>query len=97
MSLELGYSTNLSVPAPAEEQEHYRPGQHQGRARTVRRVQPAEEPTESAARRVPVLEAPVERAREVRNQGTRESLDYWRSSEAPRSSQVNARAIAFFI
>ena len=32
----------------------------------------------------------------MRNQGTRESLDYWRSLEAPRSSQVNARAIAFF-
>ena len=54
MSLELGYSTDLSVPAPAEEQEHYRPVQHQGSARTVRRVQPAEEPTESAARRAPV-------------------------------------------
>ena len=54
MSLELGYSTNLSVPAPAEEQEHYRPGQHQRSARPVRRVQPAKEPTESAARRAPV-------------------------------------------
>ena len=58
MSLELGYSTDLSVPAPAEEQEHYRPGQHQGSARTVRRVhpaeEPAEEPTESVARRAPV-------------------------------------------
>ena len=54
MSLELGYSTDLSVPAPAEEQEHYRPGRHQGSARTVRRGHTAEEPTESAARRAPV-------------------------------------------
>ena len=48
VSLESGYSTDLSVPAPAEEQQNYRTGE------AVRRVQPAEEPIESAARRTPV-------------------------------------------
>ena len=30
VSLESGYITNLSVPTPAEEQQHHRPGKHQG-------------------------------------------------------------------
>ena len=45
VSLESGYSTDLSVPASAEEQQNYRTGE------AVHRVQPAEEPIESAARR----------------------------------------------
>ena len=76
VSLELGYSTDLSVPAPVESRKITGPERHQRSARAVRRVQPAEEPIESAARRAPVQEAPVEGAREVRNQGTRESLDF---------------------
>ena len=44
----IGYSTNLSVPTPAEEQQNHRTGE------AVHRVQPAKEPTESAARRAPV-------------------------------------------
>ena len=48
VSLDSGYSTDLSVPASAEEQKNYRTGE------AVRRVQPAEEPIESAARRTPV-------------------------------------------
>ena len=47
VSLDSGYSTDLSVPASAEEQKNYRTG-------AVRRIQPAEEPIESAARRTPV-------------------------------------------
>ena len=77
-------------------QEHHRPGlRHQEKsASTVRHVQPAEEPTESAARRAPVLkEAPVEGERRVRDWGTRESLDYWRSSGTP--GQVNASTVFF--
>ena len=48
VSLESGYSTNLSVATPAEEQQNHRTGE------AVHRVQPAEEPIESAARRAPV-------------------------------------------
>ena len=48
VSLEAGYSTDLYVPASAEEQQNYRTGE------AVHRVQPAEEPIESAARRTPV-------------------------------------------
>ena len=48
VSLESGYSTNLSVPTPAEEQQNHRTGE------AVHLVQPAEEPIESAARRAPV-------------------------------------------
>ena len=48
VSLESGYSSNLSVPTPAEEQQNHRTGE------AVHRVQPAEEPIESAARRAPV-------------------------------------------
>ena len=48
VSLESGYSTDLSVPASAEEEQNYRTGE------AVHRVQPAEEPIESAARRTPV-------------------------------------------
>ena len=48
VSLESGYSTDLSVPAPAEEEQDYRTGE------AVHRVQPAEEPIESTARRAPV-------------------------------------------
>ena len=33
VSLESGYSTNLSVPTPAEEQQHHRPGKAPGSAR----------------------------------------------------------------
>ena len=48
VNLESGYSTNLSVPTPTEEQQNHRTGE------AVHRVQPAEEPIESAARRAPV-------------------------------------------
>ena len=48
VSLESGYSTDLSVPAPAEEEQNYRIGE------AVHRVQPAEKPIESTARRTPV-------------------------------------------
>ena len=48
VSLEAGYSTDLSVPAPAEEEQDYRTGE------AVHRVQPAEEPIESTARTAPV-------------------------------------------
>ena len=48
VSLESGYSTDLSVPVSAEEQQNYRTGE------AVHLVQPAEEPIESAARRTPV-------------------------------------------
>ena len=48
VSLESGCSTNLSVPTPAEEQQNHRTRE------AVHRVQPAEEPVESAARRAPV-------------------------------------------
>ena len=48
VSLESGYSNDLSVPAPAEEEQDYRTGE------AVHRVQPAEEPIESTARRAPV-------------------------------------------
>ena len=48
VSLESGYRTNLSVPTPAEEQQNHRTGE------AVHRVQPTEEPIESAARRAPV-------------------------------------------
>ena len=77
MCLESGYSTDLSVPA-CRKQENHRTGlqHHQGSARTVRRVHTAEEPTESAERRAPVWEAPVEGARGVRSQGSRESLNF---------------------
>ena len=33
VNLESGYSTNLSVPTPAEEQQHHRPGKAPGSAR----------------------------------------------------------------
>ena len=86
----------LSVPI-CREQEHHRPGnRHQGSARTVRLVQPAEEPTESAAKRSPVEEAPVEEARGVRSQGTRESPDFLEVVGDSKVSQVNA-STAFFI
>ena len=48
VSQESGYSTNLSVSTPAEEEQNHRTGE------AVHRVQPAEEPIESAARRAPV-------------------------------------------
>ena len=56
VSLELGYSTDLSVPT-CRKQEHHRPGlRHQERsAGAVRLVQLAEEPAKNAARRAPVF------------------------------------------
>ena len=54
VSLELGYSTDLSVPTCKEQEKHHRPGKVPGECKTLRRVQPAKEPTESAARRAPV-------------------------------------------
>ena len=84
MSLESGYSTDQSVPAPADSSNIIGPenSTREVRARTVHRVQPAEEPTESAAKRALVWEAPVEGARGVRSQGTQESLYF--SGDRPR-------------
>ena len=48
VSLEAGYSADLSVPTPAEEKQNYWTGE------AVHRVQPAEESIESTARRAPV-------------------------------------------
>ena len=54
VSLELDYRTDLSVSTCRGQEKHHRPGKAPGKCKTVRRVQPAKEPTESAASRAPV-------------------------------------------
>ena len=87
MSLESGYGTDLSVPTYPKQEYHRLGLRQEGSARTVRLVQPAEESTESAARRAPVYRR--HRSKESEECAAREPERAWIFLEVVGDSKVS--------